>query len=162
MSISTEEASAADETGRSLGSRLLSGMEMATPELATTSMRENFDDEYVREVRAAVLGYAAHGNVVIIGRGASAILGRRRDVLRVFMHAPRDWRIERIMEDLRIDRRTATAEIDRVDKARTAHLRDWYGAEFGNPEIYDLSIDTSAFGAQESSELIVTAARCRS
>ena len=37
--------------------------------------------------------YAAHGNVVIVGRGAGAILGRRPDVLRVFLYAPRDRRV---------------------------------------------------------------------
>ncbi|MDP9111656.1 MAG: cytidylate kinase-like family protein [Candidatus Eremiobacteraeota bacterium] len=162
MRISPEEASAADEMGRSLGSRVLSSMELATPELATTSLRPTFDDEYIREVQAAVREYASHGNVLIVGRGAGVILGRRPDVLRVFMHAPREWRIERVMEDFSLQRRAATVEVDRVDRARDAHLRDWYGAELGSPEIYDLSIDTSAFGARHSAELIVSAVRCRS
>ncbi|MEO9171220.1 MAG: cytidylate kinase-like family protein [Candidatus Baltobacteraceae bacterium] len=158
IGITPEEATAADETGRSLGSRLLASMELATPELASNALRANFDDEYIREVQGAVREYAAHGNVFIVGRGGSLILGRRPDVMRVFMHAPREWRIEKIAEGLGIDLRAATAEVERVDKARIAHLRDWYAAEFGNPEIYDLSIDTSTFGAR-SAELIVTAVR---
>ena len=162
MSISEREADAVDETGRSLSSRLISSMELATPELAATSMGANFDDEYVRQVQSAVREYAAHGNVVIVGRAGGLILGRRPDVLRVFMHAPRDWRIERIAEELNLERRAAAAEVDRVDKARDAHLRDWYGARLGDPEIYDLSLDTSTFGAEATADVIVAAVRVRS
>lgn len=162
MRITPAEADAADETGRSLGSRLLSSMELATPELAGASGAESFDDEFVREVQAAVREYAAHGNVILAGRGAGLILGRRPDVLRVFMYAPRDWRIERIMGELGIDRRAAGLEVERVDRAREAHVRDWYAAEFGSSENYDLSIDTSAFGIHHAAAVIVAAVRCLS
>lgn len=162
LRISPEEADAADETGRSLGSRLLASMELATPELAANSGSSSFDDEYLREVQTAVREYASHGNVVIVGRAAATILGRRPDVLRVFMHAPREWRIERIVEDLGLGQRAAAAEVDRVDKARTAHLRDWYGVEFGSHQIHDLSIDTSTFGEPSSASLIIAAVRARS
>lgn len=162
MRISPEEADAADETGRSLGSRLLSSMELATPELAATSINATFDDEYIREVQAAVREYAAHGDVILAGRAAGLILGRRSDVVRVFMYAPREWRVERIMDEFRLERRAAALEVERVDKAREAHVRDWYGAEFGSPENYDLSLDTSAFGIRHAAQLIVAAVRCHS
>lgn len=159
MRISRAEAKAADETGRSLGSRLLSGLELSTPEVSVSKFGETFDEEYIRAVQQAVRDYAARGNVVIVGRAAGVILGRRPDVLRLFMHAPREWRIERIARELQLDLRTAAAEVDRVDKARQAHLRDWYSVAFGNPDIYDLSIDTSRFGVDGSAALIVEAVR---
>ena len=159
MRISREEAKAADEMGRSLGSRLLSSLEVSTPEITAATFGETFDDEYIRAVQQAVRDYAARGNVVIVGRAAGVILGRRRDVLRVYMHAPREWRIERIETELQLDARSAAAEVDRIDKERHAHLRDWYGVAFGNPDIYDLSIDTSTFGAERSAALIASAVR---
>jgi cytidylate kinase len=159
MRISREEAKAADETGRSLGARLLSGLELSTPEVSVTTFGDTFDEEYIREVQRAVRDYAGRGNVVIVGRAAGVILGRRPDVLRVFMHAPRDWRIEHIETELSLNTRSATTEVDRIDKARHAHLRDWYGVTFGDPDLNDLAIDTSTFGVEGSAGLIVDAVR---
>jgi cytidylate kinase len=157
MQITPVQAQAVDETGRSLGARLLSSLELATPEVVVSGFGETFDEEYVREVQEAVREFAARGDVVILGRGASAILGRRPDVLRVFMYAPRDWRVERIASQYGLDRKMAGAEVDRIDKARRAHLRDWYNVEMGSPALVDLAIDTATFGEERSAELIVAA-----
>lgn len=161
LRISRKTAQEAEETGRSLGSRLLSSLELATPEVATQNFGETFDETILREVQRAVREYAARGNGVIVGRGASVILGRRPDVVRVFMHAPREWRIERMVTEFELDAKTASAEIDRIDRARRAYLRDWYGVEIGSPDIVDLSIDTSAFGEEGSASLIVAAVHAR-
>jgi CMP/dCMP kinase len=161
MQISPAQAQAADETGRSLSARLLSSLELATPEVAITNFAPTFDEEYVQQVQEAVREFAGRGNVVIVGRAAGAILGRRDDVLRVFMYAPREWRIDRIVEDYSMDRKSALAEVDRIDRARRAHLRDWYGVEIGAPDVVDLAIDTATFGREGSAHLIVTAVKTR-
>ncbi|HUN28422.1 MAG TPA: cytidylate kinase-like family protein [Alphaproteobacteria bacterium] len=161
MQITPVQAQAADETGRSLGARLLSSLELATPEVAVTGFGQTFDEEYVREVQEAVREFAARGNVVIVGRAGGAILGRRPDVLRVFMYAPRDWRIERIVADLGLEHKAASGEVDRIDRARRAHLRDWYNAEIGSPAIVDLAIDTSTFGTEGSAKLVIDAVHAR-
>ena len=161
MQITTVQAEAVDETGRSLGARLLSSLELATPEVAVSNFAATFDEEYVHEVQAAVREFAARGNVVIVGRAAGAILGRDPGVLRVFMYAPRDWRIDRVAREFGLDAKAATAEVDRIDKARRAHLRDWYGVEIGSPAIVDLALDVATFGEERAAEIIVTAAEKR-
>ncbi|MGD0968400.1 MAG: cytidylate kinase-like family protein [Candidatus Aquilonibacter sp.] len=161
MQITAVQAQAVDETGRSLGARLLSSLELATPEVAVSGFGQTFDEEYVREVQEAVREFAAHGNVVIVGRAGGAILGRRPDVVRVFMYGPREWRIERLVSERSLDQKAAAAEIDRIDRARKAHLRDWYNVELGSPEVVDLAIDTSTFGTEGSVALIVAAVHAR-
>ena len=161
MQISDAQAQAADETGRSLGSRLLSSLELATPEITVTNFGQTFDDDYVREVQEAVREFAARGNVIIMGRAGGAILGRRPDLVRVFLYAPREWRIERLTVESGIDRKSAEAEVERIDRARSAHLRDWYRVEQGSQAIVDLAIDTSSFSAKDCANLIVTAVRAR-
>jgi CMP/dCMP kinase len=143
-----------------MSERMLRALETGTPEMRA-QQSPSFDDECLREVQEAVREYAAHGNAVIVGRGANAILGRRADVVRVFMYAPRDWRVHHIMEAQRVDERTAAAEIDRVDKARSQYMRVYYGIEWGSAETYDLSIDTSTFGVDGSAELIIRAVHAR-
>jgi CMP/dCMP kinase len=162
LSISPEEVEANEDTGRTLGERLLTGLERGTPELAESSTAEPFDAELLRAVQDAVREYASHGDVTIVGRGAGMILGARPDVLRIFVHAPRAWRIERIVEAAGTDAKTAADEIDRIDRARSAYLRDWYGSTFGDPRNYDLCIDASSLGIARSAAAIVAAVRARS
>ena len=94
---------------------------------------------------------------MILGRGAGAILGRRPDVLRVFMYAPRDWRVERVASEYGLDYKAAAAEVDRIDKARRAHLRDWYNVEMGSPVVVDIAIDTATFGEERAAALVIAA-----
>jgi cytidylate kinase len=119
------------------------------------------DEELVAAVAAAVREYAAKGNCVIVGRGASAILGARPDVLRAFMHAPREWRVAHVMETTRVTRDLAEGESDRVDRARVAYIRQWYGLSFGDLQNYDLCIDTSRLDAAQSAASIVAAVQAR-
>lgn len=160
LRVTPEDVEASEDSARSIGERLLSGLEVATPEVIP-NLGETLDAACVREVQNAVRDYAAHGNVVIAGRGAGMILGRRPDVLRVFMHAPRDWRIHTVMDAFGQSEKVAAAEVDRIDRARRAYMRDWYKVDFGNPSIYDLSIDTATFGIDASARLIVDAVNAR-
>ncbi|MBV8066609.1 MAG: cytidylate kinase-like family protein [Candidatus Eremiobacteraeota bacterium] len=160
LRVSPEAVEANEDAAPTLGERFLTGLERATPELAEATA-EPFDAELLRAVQAAVRDYAARENVVILGRGASAILGARPDVLRVFIHAPRDWRIERVVAMTGVRQELVQAEVDRIDHARAAYVRNWYGLKFGDPRNYDLCIDTSRFDAAQSATLIVSAIRAR-
>ncbi len=161
LQITPADVDANEDAQRSLGERLLSGLERATPELAQASADAPFDEALLRAVQEAVREYAARGDAVIVGRGASAILGARPDVLRVFMRAPRAWRVGRVVEATGIRRETAEAEVDRVDRARVAYLQQWYGVTFGDARAYDLCIDTSRLDTAQSAAAIVAAVRAR-
>jgi cytidylate kinase len=161
LRVSPAVVDADEDAVPTLGERFLSGLERATPELAEASASEPFDEELLRAVQDAVREYAARGDSVIVGRGAAAILGARPDVLRVFVHAPRGWRIERVVEAAATRPETAQSELDRVDRARAAYLKDWYGLTFGDPGNYDLCIDSSRLGIAQSAVLVVAAIRAR-
>lgn len=160
LHTSPEEVDREEERGTTMSERMLRMLELATPEIPAGA--SSFDEECLREVQQAVREYASHGNVVIAGRGAHAIIGRRPDVLRVFMYAPRDWRIGHVVQSTNVDEKTAAAEIDRVDKARADYLRRYYDLNWTDPANFDLMIDTSAFGLEKTAELIAAAVRERS
>ncbi len=159
LHVEPEAVDAAEDSMPSVGARLLAGLERSTPEVGEIPIGRRFDDDLAGEIRAAVLEYAAQGNIFIVGRGAGAILGRRPGVLRVYLHAPREWRIRHVMEGLGADERTATHEVDRVDRARRAYLHEWFGIQFGNPDNYDLCVDTSAFAPDHAVALLAAAVR---
>lgn len=161
LHISPEAVDANEDAQQSLGERLLTSLERATPELAQASAAEPFDEELLRAVARAVREYAARGSAVIVGRGASAILGAGNDIVRVFMYAPREWRIARVAHASGVRRQLAEAEVDRVDRARSAYMRERYGVTFGDAREYDLCIDTSRLHEAQSAALIVSAVRAR-
>jgi cytidylate kinase len=161
LHVTPETVDANEDAGLTLGERLLTSLERATPELAEASAVEPFDEALLRAVQEAVREYASHGDVVIVGRGAAAVLSPRDDVLRVFMHAPRAWRIAHVVDAMRVSREIGEAEVDRVDRARVAYIRQWYGRTFGDAREYDLCIDTSRLGIAQSAALIVAAVRAR-
>jgi cytidylate kinase len=161
LHITPEAVEASEDSQRTLGELLLDGLERATPELAQAAGADPLDEELLAAVAAAVREYAAKGNCVVVGRGAFAILGARPDVLSVFMHAPREWRIAHVVETTHVARDVAEAEIERVDRARIAYIRQWYGLTFGAPQNYDLCIDTSRLRPAQSSASIVAAVQAR-
>ena len=151
----------AEDVTPSVGERMLRGLELGTPELSSRQDTPTFDEVCLREVQEAVREFAAAGNAVIVGRGAHAILGRRRDVLRVFMFAPLEWRIERIVVDLGADRKTAAAEVERIDKARREYIRHYYNFDWRDAHNYDLAIDTSSFSTEAVVDIIAAAVENR-
>jgi cytidylate kinase len=161
LKISPEEVEANEDTGRTLGERWLTSLERATPELAQASVIEPFDEELFKAVQDAVRDYAARGNAVIIGRAAGLVLGRSPSVVRVFLYAPREWRIAHVMGAFGTDRKTTEAEVERIDRMRAAYVHTWYGVTFGDPDNHDLCIDTSRFEQRQSVELLTHAVRIR-
>jgi len=157
LRVTPEAVEANEDATETLGERILTGLERATPELAEASAIEPFDRQLLHAVQQAVGEYAARGNAVIVGRGASAILGARPSVVRVFVHAPRDWRIAHVVESMRCTRAVAEAELDRVDRARCAYIRQWYGLAFGDVRNYDLCVDSSRLGPSAGASCIVSA-----
>ncbi|HEY5341763.1 MAG TPA: cytidylate kinase-like family protein [Candidatus Aquilonibacter sp.] len=160
LQISERAVEAAEDSRRSFGERMMTGLELATPEVLSAPLPENFDETMLRAVQTAVREYAARGNIILLGRGAGVILGRRPDLVRVFLHAPRAWRIQRIAAAIG-DAKLATAEVDRIDAARRAYIKDWYGQRWGDVERYDVLVDVSSFGLDGAAGLIVAAVRAR-
>lgn len=160
LHTSPEAVESAEDMGRTVSERMLRGLELGTPELRPEP-GPTFDEECLREVQEAVREYAAHGNVVLFGRGAHAILGRGPGILRVFMTAPREWRIHHVMDAGGVDEKTATAEVDRIDRARREYLRAYYDLEWSDPQNYDLMLDTATFSVEQAAEIIAGAASAR-
>lgn len=157
LRISPEEVDASEDSAPSLGERMMVSLERATPELAQASAALPLDEDLVEAVADAVNEYARQGDCVIVGRGAFAILREHKDVVRVFMHAPREWRIKHIVATTHVARATATSEIDRVDRARAAYMKQWYGVTVGDVNNYDLCIDVSRLSPEQCVAAIVAA-----
>lgn len=97
---------------------------------------------------------AAQGNCVILGRCADYILRDNPDCLKVFLHAPVEFRTERIMKTEQLSREDAFQKIRRMDRRRSDNYHYYTRRIWGHSGNYDLTIDTS-LGAEAIQEIIL-------
>lgn len=97
---------------------------------------------------------AANGSCVIVGRAADYVLRNHKNVIRVFIHAPLEYRIGRVMEVYGDTPDEARRNIRRSDKARASYYRHISGKRWGNVRNYELVIDSSV-GVEKSAETVL-------
>jgi len=97
---------------------------------------------------------ADNGSCVIVGRAADHVLKDYDKVVRVFVHAPKEYRIGRVMEVYGDTLQEAKRNIRRSDKARASYYRHISGKRWGVPKNYELTVDSSV-GIEKSVETIL-------
>ena len=94
-------------------------------------------------------------SAVIVGRGGFYILKDRPNTINIFVHAPLDYRIERIMKVQKItDKREAQKMIEESDHKRAKFIRDMVGIDRFDARNYHLCIDSSVVGFPACVEMI--------
>lgn len=96
---------------------------------------------------------ADNGTCVIIGRAADYVLRDYAKVIRVFIHAPKDYRIRKVMEMYGDTVEEAEKNIEHSDAARSAYYKSITGAPWGQSDNYELCIDSS-IGEHACAEVI--------
>ncbi len=91
---------------------------------------------------------------VIVGRAADYVLKDTPNVVRVFIHAPKEYRIGRVMEVYGDTCEEAEQNIARSDKARAMYYKNISGLEWGDENNYEFVIDSSV-GIKESMDMIL-------
>ena len=97
---------------------------------------------------------AANGSCVIVGRAADHVLKDQENVIRVFVHAPLQYRIGRGMEVYGDTLSEAKRNIRRSDRARASYYRHISGRRWGDARHYELSVDSSA-GVEKTADVIL-------
>ncbi len=100
-------------------------------------------------------------NAVFIGRCADYALKNAPAILRVYVYAPVESRIERICERNCISRNESKEIIEKTDKRRANYYNYYTGNKWGRYENYDIMIDASVMGIEGSAKLIADAARIK-
>ena len=96
---------------------------------------------------------ADNGACVIVGRAADYVLRNYDNVIRIFIHAPKEYRVNKIMEMYGDTREEAYRYLKRSDDARAAYYRNISGQNWGEPRNYTLCLDAS-MGIDTCAELI--------
>jgi cytidylate kinase len=94
-------------------------------------------------VEQLIKDLAKNGNVVIVGRGANFILRGWKGVINVYIRAPLQNRVERYAYLNQVETDVAAEVIQKIDEQRAAFIKEYYGADWFNPDNYDLVINTA-------------------
>lgn len=97
---------------------------------------------------------ADEGSCVIVGRSADYVLKDYENVVRIFIHAPEEYRLHRVMEVYGDSAEEAEKNIHRSDRARSAYYKHISGKEWGDKENYELVIDSSC-GVEKTVDTIL-------
>jgi len=89
-----------------------------------------------------VLEAAKTGNSVIVGRGAHYFLRNREDTLRVFLYAPREEKVRRLLARGK-NEREAYELVDTVDRDRVDFIQKYFHVEWPDRAAYHTMINTA-------------------
>ena len=102
---------------------------------------------YIREL-------AEKESCVIIGRCANFVLKDYPNVLRVFVHANWDFRMEKAAEKLSMSTREIEKFLQKDDRRKDEYYRRFTGQEWKDATQYDLCLDSSKLGYDKCIEEI--------
>jgi cytidylate kinase len=101
------------------------------------------DSECILQFTEQVVRNAAKtGNCVIVGRGAQHFLRDRQDALRVFLYAPREAKLRRLVARGK-SRNEAEQLVDSVDRERADFIQKYFHVEWPNRANYHAMINTA-------------------
>jgi cytidylate kinase len=150
-----------------LAERLARALAVSSPEVFVTTgeppdTQTATEGDLVRATEAVIAKAVEHTpNLILVGRGAQAYLGRRGDALHVLVVGPRDARIAAAIKRLGVSPHDAEATVDEKDEGRRRYVKTNYGRAWDEAANYDLVVNTGTFGYEQTVDLIVEAAKRR-
>lgn len=102
----------------------------------------------------AIKQVANESSCVIVGRCADYILRDYDRVIKLFIHAPIEDKIERAVTEYGDSRQSVKTDIQKHDKARANYYSHYTTQKWGDYNNYDLSINSSIAGIDGTVEVI--------
>jgi cytidylate kinase len=115
------------------------------------------DEAYLRLLQTILLELSRQGKVLIVGRGAEALLRDHPTSVHVRLVAPLERRIRRVMALLQVDRAAALEAIEHADSIHTGYMKYALNVDWTDPSIHDLTVNTARFPEDRAVDLIVGA-----
>lgn len=109
----------------------------------------------------AIRKAASEGSCVFLGRCADYVLRDFENVVNVFITASIDFRVELVSKVKELDAEHALKLIEQVERRRAEYYNYYTDKKWGAAESYDLCIDASLLGLEETEKLIADFIRKR-
>ncbi len=160
---------AQEERAPSLMQRLVRTLASASPETIVSApvvvgtAEEPTEEDIVRVTARVIAEAAQHGRVVLVGRGAQAVLASTspEEALHAYVVAPLETRVRTITQRLGVSVKEAESAIDATDSGRDRYVHKWFGRRRQDPANYHLVLNTGWLGYDGAAALVVAAAKSR-
>jgi len=116
--------------------------------------------KYLHFLEAVIYDFARKGKKVIVGRGGQVLLKQLPGVLHLRVIAPLEVRIKRIADE-RHDEREAARLLRRNDRESEGFIRSFFEANWDDPGLYDLVINTQKISLEKAVDLVLQALQSR-
>ncbi len=110
-------------------------------------------------IQRVIFEVAEKGNVVIAAHASGFHLAGMEGLLRVFVTASVDVRVERLRQMTKLNAQDARRAIEKDDKGRQSYLTRFYDIRQELPTHYDLVVHTDMISPSAAAHLIVTGAK---
>ena len=99
-------------------------------------------ESILRITERVVMKVAGTGNCVIVGRGSQHFLANRPDTLRVFLYAPREDKLRRLIARGKSEKE-ANELVDTIDRDRVDFIQKYFNVEWPSRAVYHIMLNTS-------------------
>ena len=117
--------------------------------------------KYIDSISRAIEELVEQGNVVILGRGAHILMQGDPRLFRVHLVAELEVRIQRIASQYNLKGKAGLYEARRMvinsDYARTAYHNYLFEADWNDPLLHDLVINTTEIDLDQAAETVLQA-----
>lgn len=117
------------------------------------------EEKYITALQSVIHDLVETEDVVLVSRGSQMILKDHPGSLHVYLHAPMEVRIPRVMDYFHIDEEQAGIKIEESDKARHAYVKRYFKADVEDMDHYDMVINTRKISLKEAIDIIVSLAK---
>jgi cytidylate kinase len=157
--LPVEEVAQREERTPGLLERLARTLAVASPELFITAPSlpqvERDEATIVKLTERIIHEAAVEGKVVLVGRGAQAVLAQRPDALHVFVVASKEWRQRLAVERLGVDAVEAARLIEETEHRRDQYVKRYYERRRDDPARYDLVVNAERLGFDGAAAVVV-------
>jgi cytidylate kinase len=98
-------------------------------------------DVIFRLTERIVHAAADEGNCVLVGRGSAFFLEHRKDAFHVFVYAPAEEKVRRLVQS-GIGRAEAVHLVETVDQERADFIKKYFGKEWPCRRLYNLMVNS--------------------
>jgi len=100
------------------------------------------DTDVIFTLTKQVVNDAAEaGNCVLVGRGSAFFLENQSNAFHVFLYAPAQEKLRRLMQS-GTERAEAARLVETVDRERAEFIKKYFGKEWPSRQLYDLMINS--------------------
>lgn len=116
---------------------------------------------YLDMIQTIIYRYAREDDVVILGRGATALLNDVPSALHVCTFAPLERRVEVVMAGEGVNQSIAEQLVKESDQDRAGYMKYLFDQNWMDPLLYDLMINTGVVARGRACAMIVEAAHAK-